>query len=146
MLVFLMSMTTVMGQVPSGFNYQAVARNAEGAALTNTNIEITFAIRSGSVNGEVVWEEGHNRTTDATASFSVVIGGTPGARLGGTAANFSDIDWSANSHFLQVTVDGTEMGAAQLMSVPYAALAQNVVNGGEGAWSTIGGNLFLPVD
>jgi trimeric autotransporter adhesin len=145
MLVFLISMTTVMGQVPNGFNYQAVARDAEGVALTNSDIEITFAIRSASESGEVVWEEGHNRTTDATASISVVIGGTPGARTGGTAADFSDIDWSANTHFLQVTVDGTDMGTAQLMSVPYAALAQNVVNGGEGTWSTIDGNLFLPV-
>ncbi len=48
MLIFLMSMTTVAGQTPDGFNYQAVARDDQGAALKNSSIAITFKIRLGN--------------------------------------------------------------------------------------------------
>lgn len=136
-------MVGLSGQVPVGFNYQAVARNANGVALTGTSIEVVLQVRAGSENGTLVWEEVHNLTTNAVGAFSVVLGGDPGSRTDGSLDDFSDIDWSANTYYLKVEVDGNDMGSKPFQAVPYAALAMDVVNGGENTWSAVDGNVFL---
>jgi hypothetical protein len=141
--IFLVNVTMVAGQVPTGFNYQGVARDVDGAVLANTPLEVTFAIHSGTEEGELVWEELHTITTDATGAFSLLLGNDPGKRTAGNALEFGAIDWSADKFFLKVFLDGSEVGTAQLMSVPYAAVAQHAVHAPEGPWTGEEGNLFF---
>ncbi|TVR79708.1 MAG: hypothetical protein EA412_06005 [Chitinophagaceae bacterium] len=117
-------------QTPQGINYQAVARDADGNPITNSNIDVQFSLLSGSANGTLVWEETHSANSNSLGLFNLVIG--DGTNTGGSAASFSDIDWSGDDHFLKVEVDFgsgfTEMGTTQFMSVPYALSAQSVVD------------------
>ena len=111
------------GTVPGGINYQAVARDNYGKEIVNTDIEVQFTIRSGSPTGTVVYQEVF---TDVTTSrygvFSLVIGkGDP------VSGVFTDIDWSAFNHYLQVSVkfenNFMDMSTMQFMAVPYALYA-----------------------
>ncbi len=111
----------LMAQAPQSFKYQAVARNSEGAVLTNANIGLQMDIRQGSINGNTVYSETFSTTSNSAGIFNVNIGqGTP------VSGNFADIDWGAGSYFLNVAMDvngGTnymDMGTTQLLSVPYS--------------------------
>lgn len=142
--IFLMvNISTLFGQVPAGFNYQGLARDSEGNILASTNLEVIIAIKAGSGNGELIWEELHSVTTDISGVFSLAIGDDPEKRTGGSAGEFAQIDWAADPHYLQVFVDGNDMGSSRMMSVPYAAVAQHVVNSGEGSWTGSGDDLFF---
>ncbi|HEY1038270.1 MAG TPA: hypothetical protein VGF30_02645 [Bacteroidia bacterium] len=119
-------------QAPQGINYQGVARNASGAELVSQAIGIELSILDGSPSGTAVYTETHALTTDAHGLFSLVIGnGTP------TTGTFNAINWAVGGgKFLKVSMDitgGTSyqlMGTSELLSVPYALCAGNVVNNG----------------
>ncbi len=107
------------GQVPDGFNYQAVVRDAGGALVTNSTITVKLEIHESTPTGTVTYDETHFLNTNEYGLFSLVVGtGTAGT------GNFSTIDWANNDLFLEVSVNTgsglTEMGTTQLMSVPYS--------------------------
>ncbi|MFN8286890.1 MAG: collagen-like protein [Chitinophagales bacterium] len=122
---------TVAAQAPQSFNYQAVARNAAGNVLQNQNVGLRFTIRDGSGTGTIVYQETQNKTTNQFGLFSAEVGN-------GTAVtgNFSGINWGSGAKYLQVEFDAaggssyTDMGAAQLLSVPYALYANQANTGG----------------
>ncbi|RKE92280.1 tail fiber domain-containing protein [Ichthyenterobacterium magnum] len=98
-----------------GINYQGVARNAEGELILDTEITLDININKISADGETVYSETHNLFTDANGVFSLVIGqGTPSLNL------FEDINWAEDQHFLNVWLDGEEIGTTQFSSVPYS--------------------------
>jgi uncharacterized protein (TIGR02145 family) len=101
-------------QAPSGIPYQAVARNADGSAMSNAAVSLLFQIHTVTANGAVVYEESHNLTSNAQGLVTCTLGG--GASMIGL---FSEINWSTNK-FLQVTMNGIDLGTTQLLSVPYA--------------------------
>ena len=109
-------------QTPQGINYQAVARDVSGAALTNANVSVRFTIHEGSVAGNTVYQEHQASSTNQFGLFSVVLGS--GIVDVGT---FGGINWSAGNKYLQVEFDAgsgySDMGTSQLMSVPYALYA-----------------------
>ena len=109
-------------QTPQGINYQAVARNASGAELANTNVTVRFSIHNGSAAGTIVYQEHHAVTTNSFGLFTAVIG--TGVVEQGT---FTNINWASGNKYLQVEFDaGTgsvDMGTSQMMSVPYALYA-----------------------
>ncbi|MDP2387513.1 MAG: hypothetical protein Q8M29_14140 [Bacteroidota bacterium] len=119
-------------QAPQGINYQGVARNAAGVELSNQSIGIELSVLEGSPSGTTIYTETHALTTDANGLFTLVIGaGTP------TTGTFNAINWAVGgSKFLKVSMDitgGTSyqlMGTSQMLSVPYALCAGNVVNNG----------------
>ena len=121
----------VYAQVPQGFNFQAIARGADGLPLTSQEISVRISILAGSETGDASYVETHTVTTSSVGLFQIVIGE-------GTAAEstFDQVDWAGSDHYVQLEVDpagGDEfesLGATQLLSVPYALLAENVVNGG----------------
>ena len=47
-LLFMVCAFTAIAQTPQKFNYQAVARNAQGAILPNQNVKIRASILDGS--------------------------------------------------------------------------------------------------
>ncbi|UCG26997.1 MAG: tail fiber domain-containing protein [Bacteroidales bacterium] len=123
------SLITLLSQAPQGFNYQAVARDDAGEILANTSLDVKIGLLAGSAEGTLVWEEEHSVSTNSFGLFTLVIGDPSATRTGGTASLFPDIDWGSDSHYLKVEIDDgsgyQEMGAAKLMSVPYALFAEN---------------------
>lgn len=113
--------TIVLAQAPQQFNYQAVIRSASGEALTDQAVAFRISIRESSAGGAVAYQERHSTTTDARGLATLAIGS--GTVLSGAMA---DVLWHATPHYLQVEVDTTggstyaDLGAAQLLSVPYA--------------------------
>jgi hypothetical protein len=122
----------IKAQTPQGFNYQGVARNASGAAITNQAIGLQISILDGSASGTTVYTETHNQTTDANGLFSLTIGGGTA-----TLGTFTGINWAVGgSKWLKISMDAAGgsnyqlIGSSQLMSVPYALFAGNVTNNG----------------
>ncbi|HUU99750.1 MAG TPA: hypothetical protein VMW32_02195, partial [Bacteroidales bacterium] len=59
-LLSLCSSPTALGQIPQGFNYQAVAHNSAGAPVMSTTIQVRVGILSDTLTPVVVWEELHS--------------------------------------------------------------------------------------
>ncbi|MCH2034322.1 MAG: hypothetical protein MK202_12500 [Tenacibaculum sp.] len=127
-ILFLFSLIAY-SQTPEGFNYQSVVRDASGDVISNSAVGVQFKLHQTTADGTVIYTETHTPTTNAYGVFNVVVG------QGTTTDDFSAIDWSSNSHFIEVGIDvagGTtyvSMGTTQLLSVPYALQAKYVENG-----------------
>ena len=112
-------------QSPQKFNYQGIARNSTGAPIAGQAIGLRISILDGSATGTVEYSEAHNVTTNTYGLYNVSIGG--GTVVSGTMAA---IDWSTGNKYVKVEIDPaggtsyTDLGAAQLLSVPYALYAQ----------------------
>ena len=121
LFLFLIIIGSVMAQAPQSFKYQAIARNDEGVAITNTTIGIRMSLISDNINGNVVYSETFSAESNGTGVFNVNIG--KGTVVSGV---FSAINWGANAYFLKAEMDVTggtnflEMGTSQLLSVPYS--------------------------
>jgi hypothetical protein len=119
-----------LSQIPQGFNYQAVARNASGGLITNVNLPVRMSIQSDSLGGTIIWQELHSSviTTDQGV-INLVIG--KGARQSSsTVATFSAIDWGVTPKFLKIEIDYSgwkTLGVSRLWSVPYAMVAGDLV-------------------
>ncbi|MDO9156945.1 MAG: hypothetical protein Q7U17_08730, partial [Sediminibacterium sp.] len=107
-------------------NYQAIARNANGVALTFRDVGIRLSIRDGSTTGSIVYSETRNIRTNQFGLFTVVIG-SPGAT--NVLGSMASINWISGNKYLQVEIDpegGTnyfQAGTSQLQAVPYALFA-----------------------
>lgn len=91
-------------------NYQAVARDAGGNLITNTNVAIDFEIRDGA-GGTAVYNETQNLTTDDNGVFSAQIG---------SVTPMAGINWLEIEPWLQVSMNGTDVGETQMGSAPTA--------------------------
>lgn len=119
--------------VPTGINYQAVARDSNGNEVVSQALTVKLAIKSyysGSYTTQ--WEETHSVITNTYGLFTLVIGkGTTTG--GGTQSSFSNIPWSAYDMYLNVSIDigngYVDLGKTQLVSVPYALVAGEVAGG-----------------
>ena len=121
--------------VPAAIAYQAVARNAQGQALSDAAVQVKFTLLADSLTGAAEYSESHSLTTNSLGLFTTAFGaGTP---LSGT---FAGINWAAGSKYLKVELDAgsgfVDMGTQQLLSVPYAIQAKK---------STLLENNALPV-
>src|SRR5688572_6047652 len=118
----------VFGQAPNLINYQGVARNSVGNVLPNKNISTRLTIRDGSATGNIVYSETRSVTTNKMGLFTIAIGSNGTTNVTGTIAG---INWGNGAKFLQVEIDPTggssylDLGAAQLLSVPYAIYSGN---------------------
>ena len=132
LLLFISISSFVYCQVPNQFNYQAVARNSVGNVLPNKKIMVRLSIREGSGSGTVLFKETRTITTNNFGLFNIAIG-SPGAD--NTTGTINGIDWSTAAKFIQVEIDPDggsnfiNMGAAQLLSVPYALYAGSASTG-----------------
>ena len=130
--LFLCAAHNVYAQPPQQFNYQTVVRNAAGLVQANQSFTIRFTIHDGAAGGTTVYSEEQSVTTNQFGLFSVGIGS--GTVVDGT---FAAIDWGAGSKYLQVEYKQgsdpyTDLGASQLLSVPYALYASNGTPGPQG--------------
>lgn len=130
-VLLLMLTLGTRAQAPQSFNYQAVARNAGGQVIQNQNVGLRFTIHDGSATGTTVYQETQSKTTNQFGLFSAEVG--QGAATSGT---FASINWSSGAKYLQVEFDAAggssyaDMGAAQLLSVPYALYANQATTSG----------------
>ena len=96
---------TFAQSVPQGINYQAVARDATGAELTNQSLTVKLSVISASATGTVSWQETHAVTTNDYGLFTAVIG--QGTSTGsGSSATFDAVDWGSASHYIKVEIIG----------------------------------------
>ncbi|HRG88222.1 MAG TPA: hypothetical protein PLW44_04320, partial [Chitinophagales bacterium] len=129
----LLTATTLRAQAPQKINYQAVARNASGTVLQNQAIAARFTIHDGSSSGQILYQETENVVTNQFGLFTTAIGG--GTVVQG---NFAAINWGNGNKYLRIEIDPTggtnytDMGAWQLLSVPYALYAANGPAGSTG--------------
>jgi trimeric autotransporter adhesin len=118
-------------QVPQAMNYQGVARDKDGHAFVNKQMELRISIIDGAETGKPVYVETHKVSTNQFGLYNLHIGE-------GNATNgmLKDVAWQTNNKFIKVEVleNGAyaDLGTTQLLSVPYAMYAQS-------AGSTAGG-------
>jgi len=109
----------LQAQAPQGVNYQATIRDASGNLMTNQSVDVIFNVVETSASGNVIYSESQTLTTNAYGGFSAIIGqGTP------TTGTFNTIDWGSTPLFLNVLVDGNDLGTTEFNSVPYALYAE----------------------
>ena len=104
-------------QLTTGFNYQAVARDANGDPRAGV-VTLQFIIHQGNTTGATVLEETHNNVQlNAFGLFSRVIGSV-------NRQEFENINWENGPYFLEVRIDGQALGpTTQFQAVPYSKIA-----------------------
>ncbi len=132
LFVTLFLITGIMAQSPNQFKYQAVLRDAEGNIIAGENTIIDISILKGSVSGSSVFDEQHIVSTTERGVINLNIG---------SVSDLSVVDWSADTYFIEISVNGTLMGTSQLLSVPYALYAENT-----GIWGKRGDTAYCDKD
>lgn len=96
-------------------NYQAVARDASGDLMTNAAVSIKFDIKDGA-GGTSVYNETQSLNTDANGVFSAQIG---------AITSLATVNWAKIDPWLQVKLNGTNVGETQMAIVPGALYSKN---------------------
>jgi microcystin-dependent protein len=129
-LLFFFSLPGFSQDLPSGFSYQAVIRDAAGFPKKGATVSLEFSLLPGQFSDSPTWVETHQVRTDSLGICNVVIG--DGKRTGGTADSFTKVNFGEAGYWLQVRIqDGSTwalLSKQQLLSVPYARVASRVVN------------------
>ena len=87
-------------QAPEAIQYQAVARDVAGNPLLNKNISVKFNVRSGGVEGTVVYSERHNTYSNSFGLVNLQLG--KGEILSGF---FPGIQWDGGTYYLETLID-----------------------------------------
>src|ERR1044072_1718894 len=133
LLLCVTSIAITRAQAPAAINYQGIARNPGGNALPFKNIKLRLTIHEGTANGLTVYSETRALSSNGFGLFTVAIGSAGGTNIVG---NMATVNWGSGSKYLQVEIDPnggnsfTDMGASQLLSVPYALFAASAPPGG----------------
>ena len=120
---------TAMAQSPSKFNYQAVARDADGVVVSNGTVGVKVSILTGSATGTEVYSETHSAATNVYGMMNFQIGAGTGA-----TGDISTITWGSDAHFIKVEMDPaggstyTVSNTSELISVPYAEYANSALH------------------
>src|ERR1700739_2725986 len=101
LFVWLSNLLSVAQAPPEGINYQAIARNNSGKALSHAHLKIRFTIKDILPNGIVLFQETQTDTTNLYGLFTLVIGN--GTQI--SPAPFSAINWGNGNKYLEVEVD-----------------------------------------
>jgi hypothetical protein len=134
LLILVLSVQPLLAQMPAAFNYQAVARNNAGDALSGQTITVRFSIVSSAAGNPSLYTETRQVTTSAQGVFAVQIG-SPGAQS--STGDLESIGWTNNTSAskslkveLDIQNDGNfiEMGTQSLVSVPYAFAANKAID------------------
>ncbi len=113
LMITIMAMP-LWAQAPDAFQYQAVVRDGDGNIRSNENVEITINLLQDAADGTEIFSETHSTSTNEHGLINLLIGEGDGTD------DISTVDWAAGPYFIEVVIDGTAMGASQLLSVPYA--------------------------
>ena len=129
LLFSLLIALSLPAQAPQLFQYQAVARNAQGQPLSDQPVSLRMSVVPHIPDGPAVYTEVHAAQTNALGLFQLAVGnGAP------VLGSFSTINWQEGPYYLRVELDpdgGSDdhlLGAQQLLAVPYALHAGTVDN------------------
>ena len=129
-VLFLTACFTLTAQPPQAFKYKAIAKDEWGVPLPSKDVSLRFTIYQGIGDVNPVYVEVHQTMTTKTGLMDVNIG--EGISQ---LSTFSDIDWGADDYYIKIEMDPKggsdyrlEDESHQLLSVPYALFAGNVVN------------------
>ena len=123
--------TLLPAQVPTGFSYQAVARDSSGACLSDRLISLRISIEDDSAATSPIYQELFpNVQTNAVGHFQVIIGS--GQLQGGSPA-FETLSWNSTlqSRSLKVELSPNNdlnlqvVGTVPIYAIPYAVAASN---------------------
>lgn len=103
--------STVFGQSPPVFSYQAILRDDSGQIIAAESVTLQIDILRNSSEGEMVFSETHHTETN---DFGLVV-----LEIG-SVESLEGIDWADHPHFISISVNGMLMGTQQLLSVPFA--------------------------
>lgn len=144
-LLFAIQATT-FPQAPQGFNYQLIARDADGNLISGQNLGFRLSILEEGIAGNPVYAETHTVATNAYGQAVLVVGsGIP------VFGSFNQIDWGSQPHYIKTELDATGgnnwqvMGTTQLLSVPYAIYANTSGNSTNSAY-TAGVGIHITAD
>lgn len=139
---------SLLAQVPAEINYQGVARNVSGNPLPNQQIKLRLSILDGTVSGNTVYQETRQLKTNHFGLFTLAIGSAGAVN---TSGNIQSVSWdNGKAKYLKVEIDPAggnafvNMGAAQLLSVPYALYAAGAAPSGK-AGGVLQGNYPDPM-
>ena len=62
--MFISIVLITSAQVPQKFNYQAVVRNSQHVLISNQEVGFIMSVLKGSTQGQAVYREAHNVTTN----------------------------------------------------------------------------------
>lgn len=119
---------SVLAQIPQAFNYQGIARDANGVPFANKSIKVRLSILSeAGPTQTTLYVESHNITTNQFGLFVLPVGkGTP------SLGAFTTINWAGSGKKIlksEIDPDGNGYSltaTSDLQSVPYALAAQSV--------------------
>lgn len=121
--ILLLTVSVAFAQAPQMLNYQTVVRGTNGQPVANsTPVKLRFTIHDNTSTGPTAFSEVISTTANQFGLVSVQIGSN---------SNLAVVNWGNGAKYLQVEVDINnagiyiDMGASQLISVPYALYAQN---------------------
>lgn len=124
LIVFTCAFSTLLyAQAPAKFNYQGIARNADGSPIAGRIINLRLSILEGN-NGAAVYTETNSAITNAYGLYTVAVGGGKSQ----TGA-MNKIAWGTGEKYIKVEIDPNggnnyvTIGNAQLLSVPFALYA-----------------------
>lgn len=146
-LAILLIVSISFSQTPNAFKYQTIVRDGSGQALVSQSVAFQISILQTSSSGTTVYSEEHYCTTNQFGLVNFEIGS--GTWLFG---DFSTIDWSSDLYFVQIYVDiydgngFQDMGASQLLSVPYALNAKTAENTFSGDYSDLTNQPAIPTN
>ena len=121
---FVLLLTDISAQ--TGFNYQALLRNAEGEVLSSQPVRLQLSLLEGSTNGTVVYEEIHELMTNPYGTVSLIVG-----QGIDQAGSMDSLHFDRNDYFFHVDLDAdmtgvfVDLGTDMIRPVPVAMYAMN---------------------
>ena len=91
---------SLFAQAPHAFKYQAVARDKDGALITDKFVSLKISMLEGSEEGQVVYSELHRTSTGKLGLINLEIG-----RGNVTDGTFSNINWGDYNYYIKVEID-----------------------------------------
>lgn len=129
-LILITCMFTADSVNAQAIYYQSTLRKNSGELMGNKTALVKFSFYSDSLLTALHWDETSTVSSNKYGHFSTRIGQGTSTGLG-ILASFTDLNWSTNNYWLQISVDTTVtgssfhvMGRAKLLSVPYTLSAQ----------------------
>lgn len=120
-LIFTFLALSIFSQTPQAFKYQTVVRNSAGEIISGQDVGIRISIHDLTAGGTIIYQETFNKPTNQFGLLNLEIG-----KESPTIGNFTAIDWSSGSKFIETEIDpngGTtyvSMGTSELLAVPYS--------------------------
>lgn len=132
----LLSLQVAAQKVPTGIPFQGIAKDYLGSPVNQRKIFIQTTLIAGSINGNPIYKEEHETTTDPLGIFSIMIG--LGNKTTEIIQSLSDIKWEEGPFYLNVQLaiapnapvqnwshqaNWIDMGTTAMGIVPYAFYA-----------------------